>query len=177
MKHPDVYVQVFLAHSFGYWYTNASDTFTASEATISSEDMIHPSFFAKSAEDRVDLSDKVYNLKAAFPDGRYIAEKLTQLTSNLPITSLLYTPASYFWMGIILTLLLTRKDRRYLVMLVPIAMLFLICCASPLNGSVRYALPIVFLTPVLFGWATTPNVVDQQTPFKSENKVKGIPPC
>lgn len=156
LRYPDVYTQVFLARTFGYWYPGASDGYTAPESTISNEPMIHPSFFSQAQNDKTDINETVYSLEGQFPQARHLASSITQLLSDMPMTSLLFTPALYFWASALFLIALVGRNRRYAVAFVPIIMLFLICCASPLNGSVRYALPIVFIAPLLFGWACLP---------------------
>lgn len=156
LKYPDVYIQVFLAHTFGYWYTGASGGFVASETVSFSEPMVHPSFFDQALDDKVDLTDTVYDLEEAFPWAKGLLVKVMRVLCELPIVSPFLLPALYFWVAIVSATILWRKDRRSAAVLVPILVLFLICCASPLNGSTRYALPIILLAPVMFGWACIP---------------------
>lgn len=45
--------------------------------------------------------------------------------------------------------LIKNKKKKYIIMLMPSIMTFLICLASPVNGYFRYALPIIFSNPFL----------------------------
>lgn len=45
--------------------------------------------------------------------------------------------------------LIKNKKGKYVTMLIPSIMTFLVCIASPVNGSFRYALPIIFSNPFL----------------------------
>ena len=45
--------------------------------------------------------------------------------------------------------LIKNKKKKYIIMLMPSIMTFLICLASPVNGYFRYALPIIFYNPFL----------------------------
>ena len=155
MKYPADYMEVFLAHSFGYWYPGANGQFVLSETTPFSEPIMPPMFVSQSNED-VDLSDSLYNLKEVFPQAKHVMAKAIEAFGTAPLFSLLFSPGFYFWISIIAAVALAGKDRKFAVVLVPIFVLFLICCASPLNGSARYALPVILMAPMLTAWACAP---------------------
>jgi len=60
-----------------------------------------------------------------------------------PITSL-FSAGSYFWLlAVLVTLLLRRKAFPPLTILLPFAMLGVICLAAPISGFIRYAFPLI----------------------------------
>jgi hypothetical protein len=73
----------------------------------------------------------------------------------------LKTPFAYLvnigmcaWLLLFASLLLWKRGvGRALIPFAPVLALLLICLASPLNGSVRYALPYIFATPFLLMFA------------------------
>ncbi|MBR1855173.1 MAG: hypothetical protein IJ794_18880 [Lachnospiraceae bacterium] len=71
----------------------------------------------------------------------------------LPLIQYLASPGFYTWILLILAVMLFSK-RRYeaLILFVPGFMNLLVCLASPVAGTMRYALPTVAMTPLLIGW-------------------------
>jgi hypothetical protein len=51
------------------------------------------------------------------------------------------------------TMLLKRRRYKELVAFLPLLVLLLICIASPMNGNIRYALPLIFTLPLLVFFA------------------------
>jgi hypothetical protein len=81
---------------------------------------------------------------------RYAAEQWFRRVSAMPGINVLFQLANYTWMLLALALaLLLAKKRVQLVAFVPAALLFLTCIASPVNGEVRYFLPLIGAAPLL----------------------------
>ncbi len=71
----------------------------------------------------------------------------------LPLIQYLAAPGFYTWILLILAFLLLKKHRyESLILFVPAFMNLLVCLASPVAGTMRYALPTAALTPLLIGW-------------------------
>lgn len=72
---------------------------------------------------------------------------------NLPLIHYLAAPGLYTWISVILAWLLLRQRRcSALILFIPSAVNILVCLASPLAATMRYALPTVAVTPLLIGW-------------------------
>ncbi len=69
---------------------------------------------------------------------------------KIPLLSFLVNPAFYTWAGIILIGFVCRKKdiRSLLVFAIPLLNV-LICFASPVNGYLRYMLPVMAIMPLL----------------------------
>ncbi len=62
-------------------------------------------------------------------------------------------PGTYTWFLLIMTVyLIYRKRTKGIVLYIASFMNILICIASPVNGLVRYTLPLMACTPLLIGW-------------------------
>lgn len=59
----------------------------------------------------------------------------------------------YTWMSILMIAYLFRKKLyRCMVVFVPTIVVFLICIASPVNGALRYYMPVIFVMPLLIAY-------------------------
>lgn len=54
-----------------------------------------------------------------------------------------------------------KSDKKYLVVLIPCAVLLLTCLMSPLNGSLRYAFGLIATTPLMLGAFAKCNLPDK----------------
>lgn len=86
-------------------------------------------------------------------DGRnlYIQmENAGQIWKKVPGFSQLVDPGFYTWILLLLAgYLIYRKRTRDILLLIGPAINILICIASPVNGLLRYALPLMACTPLL----------------------------
>lgn len=139
-KHPDAYIQATLNNYYGYFYP---------DEPIEKMGMFQ--YYIKGAP--VDTGYFSFGYTEAFNATRDAVKDYSYFFRQVPAVSLLYSPAAYTWMLIILCGLLLRKKRfKALVALVPALLTVLICCASPVNGLVRYMLPVMATLPLLIGW-------------------------
>lgn len=71
-----------------------------------------------------------------------------------PIINVAFSPATYVWCALVVTLIMLNK-RRYaeLWVLVPAALVLGMCLLAPINGSIRYALPLLYCAPILLSFA------------------------
>lgn len=82
------------------------------------------------------------NLRTATLDATY-------LWNQIPLLSFVTNPGFYTWLGIILLGALLRKKQWKLALIyVAPLMNVVICFASPVNGLVRYALPVMAAMPL-----------------------------
>lgn len=140
MKHPGVYVESFLNGTYGYYYPFAD---------CSKSHLLQYHFYIdpRPVETR-------YNLRYFFSEKiRSNVEQYTLLWRKLPILSLFMSPGAYTWLLILLAgyNIFKKKWRKNLVLIGPFLNVA-ICIASPVNGYVRYALPLMSCMPILIYW-------------------------
>ncbi len=72
---------------------------------------------------------------------------------SMPVISWIAAPGTYLWICIGCFLLLSKKGclRQLIVFSLP-AMRYLICIASPISGSIRYAAPQMAIAPLLIAF-------------------------
>jgi len=139
-KHPDAYIQATLNNCYGYFYPDEPI-----------EKMGTFQYYIKGAP--VDTGYFSFGYAEGSSAARNAVKDYSYFFRQVPAVSLLYSPAAYTWILIVLCGLLLRKKRfRALVGLVPALLTVLICCASPVNGLVRYMLPVMATMPLLIGW-------------------------
>ncbi len=133
-RHPSVYFAATLNNSCGYYYPFAQNQIFYS--TTRSEDVL-----------QFDECQALAGAKKGLSD--YVA-----LFETIPV--LRVTSSAGFQTWIVLFLLLTvlfRREKKPLLLLLPALIGIAVCIASPtytVNG-VRYALPVIYYTPMLAG--------------------------
>lgn len=152
--HPRSAVAATLAGTAGYWYPDAPlrDMFY----TWSRNDVrdVHLDIPSGPPQDglRKDMIDAT--LLNTNPD-----ETRRGMTTNrgfmgpqfhtLPVVGMIISPALMAWAWLVIAVgLLLAGSRRRLIVLVPVAVLFLTLLASPVSGSIRYALVLFAALPV-----------------------------
>lgn len=134
-RHPDAYVQATLNNVYGYFYPDNigyyKDLFFMSMCI--DENVIHgPETLEKMADKLVDLNMK---------------------SRNLPVIGVFSSLGFFVWADIFITLffLIYKKDKKFIIYNIPCLVTILICIAGPVNNTMRYGLPIMFMVPILFG--------------------------
>lgn len=140
-KHPGVYIQATINNTYGYFYPGKEahnhDFGTYFHAT----------------DPYVDRGDFNFTFIERTEGLRSILRKLPGILSSMPVIGCLYLPAFYTWSIAFLGFIIIEKRIKWqLVSLVPDIIIILICIASPVNGDLRYMLPIIFSMPLLFAW-------------------------
>lgn len=152
LTHPLPYIEAAMDHAFGYldptyyYYGLATYQFYQMDAIQQSDEGI---VYAS------------YVFPAAL---RNYAINVAYLWNKLPLASIIVSPAAYTWL-IVLAFAQIVRARRFgrLPMLVAPFMSLLICFVSPVNGLLRYALPIMAATP-LYILAMLPDRPGTETP-------------
>lgn len=137
LRHPMTYLESFLLSGVGYW---SCDYYSTTESVVLLS-TLHQSWNDQFAASTTE----------AFPDLRNAYIWVIGKIKALPFLNLLFCPAFYVTFDAVLLARMARKKSQIALVSIPLAMLLLVCMASPLNGSVRYALPFVFMLPLLFG--------------------------
>lgn len=137
-KHPIVYIEATLSNTYSYFYPNGDAT-------------VEPVIFRG-------ISQKpTPELQGCFvwtnSEARDILYNAANVLKGLPGIGLLMHTGTYTWLLLFLTALALYRRRYDLILgCVPSYMSFLSCMVSPVNGSFRYFLPIVYIMPFLLGW-------------------------
>lgn len=131
-RHPVTAVQATMANSFGYY------AFT-------------PFFFIEQ-EEPVD-----FRFYTAYPEfTEPFRDFIDMLSSDEVVTPLLYTgerPPVYVWCLILIGIyFITAGQYRFLILLLPSMLSTAICVASPINGLLRYMLPVIMSFPVVLSF-------------------------
>ena len=138
LRHPDAYLQATLNSMFGYFlpgyrYGSFGGNY----------------FMTQEARYGIDVEFR-------FPAAASLMDSFSRLWSVTPGLLLLNAPGTHAWALILCTAALLRRRRgRALAAVFPLWLALAVCCVSPVNGLVRYALPIMAAMPSLLaftGW-------------------------
>lgn len=149
LRHPGIYLDAFLRGNVGYWYPlmpyDSIQDLDYSQNTVEYHyQWMKGIGYAFSGQ----LSD-LANVHTGFESARAALGELTRVFAGMPVLGLLDQPAFYSWVCLLLGVWLLTRRGRALPVFVMAGMVFLVECASPLHASMRYALPMVALLPVL----------------------------
>lgn len=138
-KHPGVYVEAFLQHCYGYL-----DPFHISAPVPIFQNYIKGAPIATGDFD-------IHYTHGGDVRGR-LKEYAMLWTRMFPLTLVIY-PGVYTWITLFCILLLCkkRKWKQLSVMMIPV-FIILTNMASPVNGCLRYTLPLMAVTPLLLAW-------------------------
>lgn len=134
-RHPMVYIEAFLGNANGYLDPTApmlSERGFFYITPIKENDAYQFSFMAKSLE----------GIRKIYRD--YI-----ESGEEICIIGVLFQPGLYFWLMIFTTLSYVKEKKKLCKCLVPLYITFFICLVSPVNGAVRYILPLIETLPIL----------------------------
>lgn len=140
IKHPELYIEATLEGGYGYFYpfrySKESGTyFIGIEQENSTGDMYMHYLMPESV--------------------RGIMEAYADSWLKIPILSQIMNPGSYTWLLILLAAyMMYRKKTKGIFMYVAPFMNILVCIASPVNGLIRYMLPVMACMPLMFGWCS-----------------------
>ena len=134
-RHPRVYIEAFLGNANAY---------IDPTAPMLSE----RGFFYISHVEETDAYMFDFSVKS-LENMRHTYRKTFQAGENIAIVGLLFQPGTYFWLLIFTTLAYIREKNQMWKCLMPLYITFLICLVSPVNGAVRYILPLIETLPML----------------------------
>lgn len=139
IRHPGVYLQATLNNCYGYFYPFSNNYERSAYQNYIKGEPVNNGYF--------DI-DYIWNENI-----RKGLDSWCELWRILPGLSLLSNPGTYTWitMFVFLLLVIKKKNRDLCIMIVPMLQI-LICVASPLNGNLRYAMPLMAITPLLLSW-------------------------
>ena len=137
-KRPGCYVQATLNNIYGYFYPDETSGYTQAGYYLITDDPV------------VDYGFFDIEFTNNWPEMRYFLERFSECMRRLPGIGLLYSSGTWSWMLIILSVFfITRKKWSLFYITVPFIVLLMVCCASPVNGYLRYILPLMASAPWL----------------------------
>lgn len=147
-KHPKVYIESLINSTYGYFFPEAGEPF----AYLAVDSRVGPDTY-------INISPIV-----GFKENRETIVMYNEILAKIPFTSLFLHVAFYDWFLIFSCLyIIIQKKYKYLIPMLPLLSVLLVCLASPINGSFRYILPIVFSIPVIL-------LIDYFVYIESKNK-------
>ena len=142
-KHPEVYFSATIANVYGYFSFESNNKFFGNE------------LYSYIMWPTPNLNNGRYPVNYFF-DNEFrnkVTVCLNDVIKKIPVLGLVYYPGVYTWFFIFLFLILLRKHSyRELIVFIPSIMTLMFCLASPVNGSIRYMLPIIAGLPILCIW-------------------------
>lgn len=145
LRHPATYLRATLANTYAYFYPFA----------LVGPDIDRPLYYVWMQGEPINKTFAVHNV---MPDSvrRPVTHFLDQQLET-PGVAVLYSPALFVWLFLILlTYAAHTRNRQAWVLAVPALMLLLTVLAGPLNGQLRYVLPIAAMLPLFAGCVLVP---------------------
>ncbi len=140
LRHPATYLRATLANTYAYFYP----------WTIVGPNIDRPLYYIYMQGEPINKSFKVhYLLPSRIRDA---ATHTLDKQLETPGISLIWSPATYIWILLILiTYAAHRRNPQGLILMLPAVMLLITVLAGPLNGQIRYILPIAAALPLYAG--------------------------
>lgn len=135
-KHPLSCIRTYWQHCSGYFIPGAR----------AYDDLIGW-FWMLDDQSRSDSYLDIFFRESAY-EMRIAMEKWVCWLYEVPLAGLLYRPSTYTWvmLGCLAWMILKKKPWAFAVL--PGVLVLMICTVSPLNGSVRYFLPLMAAAPI-----------------------------
>lgn len=127
-RHPGVYFEAFFAHIYGWFYPGVSNAI------------------------RYEAEYSLFDKRGLFDGADKVLIFFYRLTDRVTILSLLQNVGAYTWALFLLGYYQWKQKKKKGLLLVPLFAALLICMASPcFYLHPRYAYPIMFTIPFLYG--------------------------
>jgi len=137
-RHPDAYLQAANNMWYGYYYPN-----------YISKTKYYMFYELTNISDAQNISIEYRN---TWGYERELVDSWWKMLYKFPIAGTFFGIGIYTWMLLFaLYSMLLQRNRKYFPAFAPVIITLLICMASPVCGYTRYAFPIMFNMPFLFG--------------------------
>jgi len=133
-KYPLVYIESVINSTYGYFFPEAGED------------------YAVLAVDSRVGRDTYFNILSVdkYKENRMTSVRFNQILTMVPFLFFFNHAAFFDWFLIFSCIFIIRRGKyKYLIPLCPLLSVLLVCIASPVNGSFRYILPIIFSIPVM----------------------------
>lgn len=151
LLHPETYITATIASTYGYLYPFRTDP--AYGSVFDLFQWLSPEIRHLWHDTWLKIPDD--SLSPQYPHAldtqrSWFLEQCRKLYST-PFLNLIPKPATYVWIGLLAVAFFIRRGNWKIIWaFVPSFLVLGICFLSPINESIRYALPLVFTTPLLF---------------------------
>ena len=102
------------------------------------------------------MQESSHGLEVEFarPNAPQLADAFSRIWSQTPGLGLLNAPGTFSWLLVLASVALLRRRKGVaLIACLPLWLALGICCVSPVNGLVRYMLPIMAAMPLLLAYS------------------------
>lgn len=140
LRHPVTYLKAFMANTYAYFYP----------FKVVGPEISRPVF----QTEQIGLPiNKDFDVHYLTPDGlRANVSSFIDVQTRMPVLELVFSPAIYVIVLLLMTTYCFRTRNWWaLAVLLPSWLLLLTVLAGPLNGHLRYVLPIASALPLCFG--------------------------
>lgn len=140
-KHPDTYVQAFFNQIYGYFYLDCPNF----------GDYLTVTYIGNSDH----WEDGYLDMRFTVRNGvlREFLRHVIYTVEKMPVLSLFYGCGIYTYLLLgLIGYLFARKKGRAVCVLAPGVCVLLICMVSPVNGYLRYMMPVMAALPVGGAW-------------------------
>ena len=138
-KHPESYISATINSTYGYFYPNKKE-FKDDVAQLTIND--------------IGLEKLGFKLKNSKKNKNKIKKNIENINTirHYPLIGIFFNCGTYSCILIFNTLVLWYKKKKKLLLLSPLYCVILVCIASPVNGLVRYMMPIMITIPFIQIW-------------------------
>ena len=137
-KYPKNYIEAFISNSYGYYYPEAQN-WVVSRATMDHSNM--------GIEQQPKINGKIVEEIDSLVDRR-----------EIPLLSMMFSVGFAFWFIIVcLGYKIYKKEYKYILIYLPIFILWLTCIASPVFCEFRYAYPMFTTVGLYISWSVIDN--------------------
>ena len=146
VKHPLTYVAATANNCYGYFYPVVIDMY---EFERSSDGAIQ----SANAEGYFNFAASDSSISMLM---REILRLWDTVLMRIPVINLICTSALYIWILVwAWTVSILKKDRKLLMLVIPMLMLMLTILSGPCNGNIyhRFTYPVVMCIPLIAGYA------------------------
>ena len=140
LKHPLTYLEATLNNTYRYFDPLQEEFYggTGGEYEISGPDFYREHF--------------AFKQNSIFSKERDGLQKMAEFIKGIPGIGVLYGTGIYTWVLLFLMGgVLVSKQYEKFTFLIPLLITLLICIVSPVNGCMRYMLPIMSSLPIIIG--------------------------
>lgn len=139
LRHPGVYFEATFNNTYGYYYPFHNCNKLGAYQ-----------FYIQGAP----LATGDFDISYVIPENiRSLCDSYANMWRQVPVLAQLVNPATYTWILFIMAgyLIYSKKNKGLLILVAPFLNIA-VCIASPVNGYLRYAIPLIACMPVLLYW-------------------------
>ena len=146
LKHPLSYIETTMNSVYGYFYPDSVSKVRSTGIKL----------YTESKFDKNSPNTGSYDVMYIF-ENDMVRDGFIKYAKNfwrqIPILGMAYNTGVYTWILMICIALLIKHKKYYeLFGTLPSVITILFCIVSPVNGYVRYMLPVMAVTPLIIAW-------------------------